>query len=55
MSLTAGIILALWTLLLMAQSFRLWRLARELEAQRWEIKRWKRLSGLREREKDKWN
>jgi len=49
------VILAIWTLVLIWQSVRLWYLARDLDAQRWEIKRWKRLSALREREKDKWN
>jgi len=48
-------ILAAWTLSLTVQTVRLWYVARELEAQRWELRRWKRMSALREREKDKWN
>ena len=51
----AAIVLLVWTLVLLVQTVRLWRLARELDAQRTELRRWKRLSGLREREKDKWN
>jgi len=48
-------ILVCWTLILIAQSIRLWYVARELEAQRWELRRWKRVCALRDKARDKWN
>jgi hypothetical protein len=51
----AAIVLLCWSAILLWKSFELWRLAKDLEAQRWEIRRWKRLSAIRDKTKDKWN
>jgi hypothetical protein len=51
----SAIFLLCWSAILILKSFQLWRLAKDLEAQRSEIRRWKRLSAIRDKTKDKWN
>jgi len=51
----AAVILCVWTAVLLLYSLQLRRVARLLAQERHELREWRRISALHDRQKDKWN